>query len=65
MDFVDRILKLLIDSRWHSIEELEKNISVPKDKISQILGFLYEQAFVNIQNKKIMITDKGLKLMQL
>ncbi len=65
MDFIDRILKLLRDSKWHSIEEVEKNISVPEHKIHYALGFLNEQAFINIQNDRIMITPKGLKLMEL
>ena len=65
MDFIDRILKLLKDSRWHSIEEVEMNISVPSRKIQYALGFLNEQEFVNMQNDRIIITAKGLKLTEL
>ncbi len=65
MDFIDRILKLLKDSRWHSIEEVEMNISVPSCKIQYALGFLNEQKFVNVQNDRIIITAKGLKLIEL
>jgi len=65
MDFIDRILKLLMDSRWHSIKEVEMNISIPSHKIKYALNFLKEQEFVNMQNDRIIITAKGLKLTEL
>lgn len=65
MDFIDRILKLLMDSRWHSIEDVEMNISTPSHKIKYALSFLNEQEFVNMQNDRIIITAKGLKLIEL
>lgn len=65
MDFIDRILDLLIDSRWHSIEEMERKISIPSHKIHYALGFLQDQAFVNIEKDRVIITQKGMKLMEL
>jgi len=65
MDFIDRILKLLMDSRWHSIQEIEKDISEPEHKIHNALNFLNEQEFVSIQNNRIILTSKGFKLMEL
>ncbi len=65
MDFIDRILKLLMDSRWHTIEEVEQKISVPSHNIHYALGFLQDQAFVNMENDMIIITPRGLKLMEL
>ncbi len=65
MDFIDRILKHLMDSKWHSIEEIEKDISEPEHKIHHALDFLNEQEFINIQNNRIILTSKGFKLMEL
>lgn len=66
MDFIDRILKHLMDSKWHSIEEIEKDISEqPWHKIHHTLHFLNELEFVNIQNNRIILTPKGFKLMEL
>ncbi len=65
MDFIDRILKHLMDSKWHSIEEIEKDISEPWHKIHHALNFLNEQEFVSIQNNRIILTSKGFKLMEL
>jgi predicted transcriptional regulator len=65
MYFIDKILKSLTDSHWHSIEEVEKEIPVPENKFHYALDFLKEQSFVDVQENKIMITSKGLKILEL
>lgn len=65
MDFIDRILKHLMDSKWHTIEEIETDISEPMHKIHHALNILKELEFVNIQNNRIILTSKGFKFINL
>jgi len=62
---LDKILDILVDSNWHSFEEIKNNISLPAETLNQLLCFLHKQAFINIQNEMLKITDLGLKFAQL
>ncbi len=61
----DRILELLQDIQWHSLEEIQKEIILPSEKLNVVLHFLQEQALVDIKDEKLRITSTGLKFLQL
>lgn len=63
--YIDRILELLQDFRWHSIEEINKETTIPDEKLNQILLFLQEQFLISKENEKLRITPKGLKFLDL
>ena len=65
MEELDTILELIKDSRWHSIEEIQKEVDLPSDKLNEVIRFLEEQAFINKQNGSLRITPAGLRLLNL
>lgn len=65
MMHLDGILELLRDIRWHSIEEIKKETTIPDEKLNQILLFLQEQYLICKENEKVKITPKGLKFLEL
>ena len=56
MKYLDKTLELLRDSQWHSIMFLEKEISLPNEKLNTILFFLQEHGFIEKENEKMRIT---------
>ncbi len=62
---LDRTLELLQDVQWHSLEEIQKEIALPPEKLNVVLRFLQEQAFVDRKNEMLRITCLGLKFLQL
>ncbi len=65
MMYIDRILELLQDFRWHSIEEIKKETTIPDEELDQILLFLQEQFLISKEKEKFRITPKGLKFLDL
>ncbi len=65
MRILDKILGELGDAKWHSLDEIKKGISLPSDKLVELLEFLENQAFVIVKNKRIKITCLGLKFLEL
>jgi predicted transcriptional regulator len=61
MKNLDKILDILEDARWHSFDEIKNTLSLPAETVNQLLCFLHKQAFINIQNEMLKITDLGLK----
>jgi predicted transcriptional regulator len=61
----DRILELLQDVQWHSLEEIQKEIALPSEKLNVVLHFLQEQALIDRKDEKLRITCTGLKFLQL
>jgi predicted transcriptional regulator len=62
---LDKILVLLRDYQWHSFEEMQKEANVPSDVLKNVLSFLQEQAFIDTENEKVRITQRGLRLLEL
>ncbi len=62
---IDRILELLQDFRWHSIEEIKKETAIQDKELDQILLFLQEQLIISKEKEKLRITPKGLKFLDL
>ena len=65
MNSLDKILELLQDTQWHSLDEIKRVISLPSDKLNEVVYFLQKEAFVDKKDSKIRITCTGLKLSQL
>ncbi len=61
----DRILGLLNDIRWHSLEEIQKKMTLPSEKVNEVLRFLQEQALIDKKDEMLRITCTGLKFLQL
>ncbi len=62
---LDRILELIQDIQWHSLDEIVKVIPMPSDKLNEVLCFLQKQALIDRKNEKLRLTCTGLKFLQL
>ena len=62
---MDKILILLRDSKWHELEEINKEIPISAHQLKEIAFFLQEQSFINKENLKVKITSKGLRFLDL
>ncbi len=62
---IDRALELLNDIRWHSLEEIQKMMTLPSEKLNGVLHFLQEQALIDKKDEMLRITCTGLKFLQL
>ncbi len=65
MQYIDRMLELLRDSKWHSLDEIKNEIPVSADQLNEILSFLQDQSFINRDNEKLRITQRGLRFLTL
>ncbi len=65
MIYLDKILDMLRNSHWHSIDEIKKEIPMPEDKLNEAIYFLQEQGYINRKNEKLRITSGGLKFLEL
>jgi len=65
MKSLDRILELIRDSKWHTIEEVRKEFFLPGEKLDKILIFLQEETFIDKEHGRLRITSRGLKLLGL
>ncbi len=67
MKCLDEIMEAVRDSKWHSLDEIKKHItiSVSKDKLNSILLFLQEHSLIKRDNGNWKITQKGLKYLDL
>ncbi len=62
---LDRILELIQDIQWHSLDEIKLIISMPSDQLNEALCFLQKQALIDIKDETLKITCTGLKFLQL
>ncbi len=62
---LDRILGLLQDIQRHSLEEIQKKITLPSEKLNEVLRFLQEQTLIDKKDEMLKITCTGLKFLQL
>ncbi len=62
---LDRILELIQDIQWHSLDEIKLVISMPSDKLNEALCFLQEQVLIDRKDEKLRLTCTGLKFLQL
>ena len=56
---IAQVLDILGDGEWHSLSELQDEITLPKGRLLEVLGFLskYEFLKVDYANEKARITD--------
>ena len=62
---LDRILGLLQDIQRHSLEEIQRTMTLPSEKLNEVLHFLQEQALIDKKDETLRITCTGLKFLQL
>ncbi len=62
---LDRILELLQDMQWHSLEEIQKETALPSEKLNLVLNFLQKQALIDRKDEMLRLTCTGLKFLQL
>ena len=53
---LDRILELIQDIQWHSLDEIVKVIPMPSDKLNEVLCFLQEQVLIDRKDEKLRLT---------
>jgi hypothetical protein len=54
---LDKILFILKDGNWHSIQAISESMNIPQNKLTNIIDFLKGFDFIKIDN-----TQKKLKL---
>ena len=57
MPSIDQILLLLKDDKWHNLDEITKQVAVPLGNLEQVVSFLKEYRFVQLNQ-----TSKQVKL---
>ena len=60
MEVFDRILERLCDLWWHSLEEIRAEFSLPEAVLYNIIRFLEEQAFIELDKDKNAVRIKPL-----
>ena len=65
MEDFENILELLRDSKHHSIVEINNILSIPPDKLNKLLSFLQEYGFIEMENGTLIITDMGIKYLDM
>jgi hypothetical protein len=49
---IQEVVRLLEDGMWHSFSEIKDKSNLPDDKFGEIIQFLKEFYFVDIDNKQ-------------
>jgi predicted transcriptional regulator len=62
---MDKILLLLRDSKWHDLEEINKEIPISTHQVEEITFFLQEQSLLKREKERVKITSKGLRFLDL
>ncbi len=62
---LDIILEQLQDMQWHSLEEIQKKMTLPSEKLNEGLHFLQEQSLIDKKDEMLRITCTGIKFLQL
>ncbi len=62
---IDRVLELFNDIRWHSLEEIQNIMTLPSEKLNEVLHFLQEQELIDKKDEMLRITCTGIKFLQL
>ncbi|CAG0998734.1 hypothetical protein METP2_03105 [Methanosarcinales archaeon] len=65
MRYIDKLLTLLQDSKWHKLDEISKNMPVSAYQLNEIIYFLQEQSLIEYENSELKITSKGLLFLNL
>ena len=65
MKYLDKILILLKDSKWHKLDEITEDIPVSTLQLKEIISFLQERSYINNEKLELKITSKGLRFLDL
>jgi hypothetical protein len=67
MKTIDTVLEQLLDSQWHSLDELRGRVSLSEDKVKRIITLLEENEFINldINKARAKIRTPGLRFLEL
>lgn len=65
MKSLDRLLEMLRDSQWHSLDEIENGTSLPENKLIEISSRLQEMEFIEKEKNMLRIKQRGLKFLEL
>ncbi len=52
MSTFDIIFELLKDGRWHTLEEINKEVGLQEGKLEEIVKFLKEYEFVQLDRRR-------------
>lgn len=63
----DQVLELLKDSQWHSLNEIEEKISLPKEEFAPVLKLFIELGFISRMDEgsKVRIKPLGVEFLEL
>jgi DNA-binding IclR family transcriptional regulator len=66
MSAIDEILWLLKDGKWHKLEEITKNLALPKIKAELAVSFLAEYDFIqlNKNNRRVKLQPSTLEFVE-
>jgi len=64
---LDKILELIHDSNWHSLDEIGSRVPLSEDKFEKVIAFLEENEFISLDddNKSAKIKTLGLRFLEL
>ena len=62
---LNTIVELLVDTQWHRLEDIKKQINLQEEVFNKSLFFLKEQRLLEIENGKLKITPRGLEFLDL
>jgi len=49
---LDEFLEFLKDGKWHTLEEINKEVGLTEDKLEEVIGFFAEYKFVQLDRKR-------------
>ena len=52
MPTLDEFLEFLKDGKWHTLEEINKEVGLTEDKLEEVIGFFAEYKFVQLDRKR-------------
>lgn len=55
MSKVDLVLEFLEDGKWHEVKELKQSLSLEKDEVQEIIGFLSKYELAEFNGKKMIV----------
>ena len=64
MTKIDRVLWLLLDGKWHTLNKVSEAIQIDMAKLEKIATFLEEFNFIEFNAPRVRITPETKKLLE-
>ncbi len=64
MTEIDRVLWLLLDGKWHTLDKVSEVLQIDVEKLAKIAIFLEEFSFIEFNAPRIRITTETKKLLE-